>query len=547
MAQIQTESFSCSVCLELLKEPVTVPCGHSYCRMCISSFWDGENKKDVYSCPQCRETFTPRPVLMKSTMLAELVEELRKSRLQDDRCVQSFAAAEDVACDVCVGRKVKAFKSCLNCVASYCEEHLQPHHQSAAFKRHRLVNPSKKLQENICSRHDEVMKMFCRTDQQCICFLCSMEEHKGHHMVSAAVEHTERQRELQESQADIYKNIQDREKELQLLEEELKSIQLSADHSVQHSQQIITELIRVLHRRSSELEKEVRSKQQNEVSAVRALQEKLEQEISELKKRDAELQQISTTEDHIQFVLRYSSLSALSVSTHSAITHTHPHSCFQELTEHLHTILMEDWTKVCGTVERVKVLQLPEPTSRAGFLEYSQKITLDPNTAHTHLRLSQGNRKVTLMRNNQNYHRHPERFIEYPQVLSRESLTGRCYWEVEVGGGGVGVAVAYKSISRRGEGKECLFGCNDKSWTLECYKNKYTFIHNNICTKVSGPGSSRVGVYVDHTAATLSFYSVSDTMTLLHRVKTTFTEPLHMGIYIDYINIIGESAEICRL
>uniref|UniRef100_A0A8C5GJF3 Tripartite motif-containing protein 16-like n=1 Tax=Gouania willdenowi TaxID=441366 RepID=A0A8C5GJF3_GOUWI len=214
MAQIQTESFSCSVCLEPLKEPVTVPCGHSYCRMCISRFWDGEKEKDVYSCPQCRETFTARPVLMKSTMLAELVDQLKEMSVKDAAGGPSFDAAEDVACDVCVGRKVKAFKSCLNCVASYCEEHLQPHHQSAALKRHTLVNPSKKLQENICSRHDEVMKMFCRTDQQFICFLCSMEEHKGHHLVSAAAEHTERQRELQESKADIYKNIQDREKEL---------------------------------------------------------------------------------------------------------------------------------------------------------------------------------------------------------------------------------------------------------------------------------------------------------------------------------------------
>ncbi|XP_028314319.1 E3 ubiquitin/ISG15 ligase TRIM25-like [Gouania willdenowi] len=395
MAQIETESFSCSMCLELLKEPVTVPCGHSYCRTCISSFWDGEKKKIVYSCPQCRETFTQRPVLMKNTMLAELVEQLKKSRLQEAAGGPSFAATEDVACDVCAGRKVKAFKSCLNCVASYCEEHLQPHHQSAAFKRHRLVDPFKKLQEIVCSRHDEVMKMFCRTDQQCICIICSMEEHKGHNMVSVIAESTERRRELQESRADINKNIQDRKKDLQLLEEQLKSIQLSADHTVQHSQQIITELIRLLHRRSSELEKEVRSKQQTEVSAVRVLQEKLEQEISELKERDAELQQISSTEDHIQFVLSYSSLSALSVSTHSSIIHTSHHSCFQEvtaavsqLTEHLHSILMEDWTKVCWTVERVNVLQPPEPTSRAGFLQYSQKITLDPNTAHKLLRIS---------------------------------------------------------------------------------------------------------------------------------------------------------------
>uniref|UniRef100_A0A8C5D5A9 E3 ubiquitin/ISG15 ligase TRIM25-like n=2 Tax=Gouania willdenowi TaxID=441366 RepID=A0A8C5D5A9_GOUWI len=544
---MRAEILALALCTEQIsprmKEPVTVPCGHSYCRTCISSFWDGEKEKDVYSCPQCRQTFTPRPVLMKNTMLVELVDQLKESRRQEAAGGPSFAAAEDVACDSCTKRKLKAFKSCLNCVASYCEEHLQPHYQSAAFKRHRLVDPSNKLQENICSRHDEVMKMFCRTDQQCICFLCSVKEHKGHNIVSAAAEHTERQRELQESRANIYKNIQDREKELQLLEEQLKSIQLSADHTVQHSQQIITELIRVLHRRSSELEKEVRSKQQTEVNAVRALQEKLEQEISELKKRDAELQQISTTEDHIQFVLSYSSLSALSVSTHSSITHTHPHSCFQELTEHLHTILMEDWTKVCGTVERVKVLQLPEPTSRAGFLQYSQKITLDPNTAHRLLRLSKGNRKVTFILNNPDHH--PDRFTECPQVLSRESLTGRCYWEVEVEVREecVSVGVAYKSISRN-----CEFGSNDKSWMLQCSHNTYTFIHNNISTKVSGPVSSRIGVYVDHTAATLSFYSVGDTMTLLHRVNTTFTEPLHAGLYIPYsVLFTGANAELCKL
>uniref|UniRef100_A0A8C5E4E7 Uncharacterized protein n=1 Tax=Gouania willdenowi TaxID=441366 RepID=A0A8C5E4E7_GOUWI len=291
-----TETMSCSICLDLLKEPVTVPCGHNYCRTCISSFWDGEKeKKNNYSCPQCMKKFTERPDLVKNIMLAELVEEKKKNRRQDDPDDQRFAAAEDVACDVCTERKLKASKSCLNCVASYCENHLQPHHESrklkasksclncvasycekhlqphgesAALKRHKLVDPSKKIQEKICSRHDEVMKMFCRTDQQCICIICSMEEHKDHDMVSAAAERTEKQRELQESRADIYKNIQDREKDVELLKEQEKTINLSADQTVEHSEQMFTELIRLLHQRSSELEKEVRSKQQTEVSAV---------------------------------------------------------------------------------------------------------------------------------------------------------------------------------------------------------------------------------------------------------------------------------------
>uniref|UniRef100_A0A8C5E3V7 B box-type domain-containing protein n=1 Tax=Gouania willdenowi TaxID=441366 RepID=A0A8C5E3V7_GOUWI len=286
-------------------------------------------------------------------MLAELVEEKKKNRHQDDPDDQRFAAAEDVACDVCTERKLKASKSCLVCVASYCEKHLQPHHESAALKRHKLVDPSKKIQEKICSRHDEVMKMFCRTDQQCICIICSIEEHKDHDMLR----------------------------------------------------------------------------------------------------------------------------------------------------------------------------------TRAGFLKYSQEITLDPNTTQRKLRLSEGNRKVTLMEEDQLHPDHPDRFTGWSQVLSRESLTGRCYWEVEWRGGGVDVSVAYKSISRTGRGKECVFGLNHKSWMLICFPNSYTFYHNNIESLVSGPQSSRIGVYVDHTAGILSFYSVSETMTLLHRVITTFTEPLHAGVY----------------
>ncbi|XP_071346726.1 tripartite motif-containing protein 16-like [Trachinotus anak] len=547
---LDQEKFCCSICLDLLKDPVTLPCGHSYCMNCIKTHWDGQDEKKIYSCPQCRQTFTPRPVLGKNTMLADLVEELKKTGLQAAPADHCYAGPEDVACDVCTGRKLKAVKSCLVCLASYCEKHLRPHYEAAPLRKHKLVEPSKKLQENICSRQDEVMKMFCRTDQQCICYLCSVDEHKGHDTVSAAVERTERQRELQLSQQNIQQRIQDREKDVKLLQQEVEAINGSADKALEHSEKIFTQLIRLMEKRSSDVKQQIKSQQETEVSRVKDLQEKLEQEITELKRKDAELKQLSHTEDHNQFLHNYPSLSPLSQSTDSSSINICPLRYFEDVTaavselrDKLQDILRETWTNISLTVTQVDVLlSQPEPKTRADFLRYSQKFTLDPNTANTHLLLSEGNRKATVTSQEQSYSSHPDRFTSCYQVLSRESLTGCCYWEVEWRGGGVFVAVTYKNISRTGSWNECLFGYNDKSWALNCNQTSFLFSCNNIKTPVSGPQSSRVGVYLDHRAGILSFYSVSETMTVLHRVQTTFTQPLHAGLCV-----YGDTAELCKL
>ncbi|XP_026196970.1 tripartite motif-containing protein 16-like [Anabas testudineus] len=506
------QKFCCSVCLDLLKDPVTVPCGHSYCMNCIKTYWDEEDQRKTHSCPQCRQTFTPRPVLVKNTMLTDLLEELKKTGLQaapDDHC---YAGPEDVACDVCSRRKLNVSKSCLQCLASYCEEHLQPHYESPTFLKHKLVEPSKKLQENICSRHDEVMKMFCRTDQQCICYLCSVEEHKGHDTVSAAAERTEKQRELEGSRQKLQQRIQDREKDVKLLQQEVEAINHSAGKTVEESDKIFTDLICLMEKRRADLKQQIRSQQETEVSRVKELQEKLEQEISDLRRRDAELEQLSLTEDHSQFLQSYPSVSRLSEATDSSSINIRPLRYFEDVTAavtelryKLQDMLSETWTKISLSVTEVDVLlngsnlQLDLKT-RSGFLHYSCRITLDPNTAHTYLFLSEGNRKATLMSKQQWYRGHSDRFTSWQQVLSKQSLTGRCYWEVEWRGTGVYVAVSYKTPNTGGRVNECGFGRNDKSWALLCYMNNYTFLYNSVTSSVSGPPSSRIGVYLDHRA-----------------------------------------------
>ncbi|XP_042372492.1 stonustoxin subunit alpha-like [Plectropomus leopardus] len=184
-----------------------------------------------------------------------------------------------------------------------------------------------------------------------------------------------------------------------------------------------------------------------------------------------------------------------------------------------------------------------ELMNRAEFLEYSHQVTLDPNTANNFLVLSEGNRKISFHTKNQPYSRHPDRFIHIPQILGKDGMTGRCYWEVEMSSK-AGVAVAYKSISRSGDFDAHVFGFNEKSWALNC-DNGYTFRHESRSLSISGPKSSRIGVYLDHSAGILSFYSVSKALTLLHRVQTTFTEPLYAGLFLGGPN--GDTAEFCQL
>ncbi|CAL8292662.1 unnamed protein product [Arctogadus glacialis] len=152
-------------------------------------------------------------------------------------------------------------------------------------------------------------------------------------------------------------------------------------------------------------------------------------------------------------------------------------------------------------------------------------LTLDPNTAYRELSLSEDNRKVTKVREFQSYPDHPERFDYWPQVLGREALTGRCYWEVEWEGG-VNIGVTYIGITRRGEGGDSLLGGNNKSWSLDCSDYGYSARYNDSRTALPlrPAGSTRVGVYLDRPAGSLSFYRVSpggggssDTLTHIHR------------------------------
>ncbi|XP_067308868.1 finTRIM family, member 67 [Pseudorasbora parva] len=306
------DQFNCSICLDVLKDPVTIPCGHSYCKGCIKGYWDQDDYLGIYGCPQCRQSFAPRPVLGRNTMLADVVEKLKKTGLHAGPTPSDPTQAEpgDVECDVCSGKKNKAFKSCLVCLASYCETHLQPHYESPAFQKHKLVSPSKKIQEQLCSRHDKLLEVFCRTDQQCICYLCLTDEHKGHDSVLATTEMNEKKNALAEMQRTSQQTIHEREKELADLRQATQMLTLSAQTALEESERIFTELVCSIERRRAEVKELIRGQERAAVSQAEALLQQLEQEITELKKRHGELGELSQTEDHIAFLQNCKSLCA---------------------------------------------------------------------------------------------------------------------------------------------------------------------------------------------------------------------------------------------
>ncbi|KAG9328413.1 hypothetical protein JZ751_014018, partial [Albula glossodonta] len=380
---LDQDQFSCPICLDLLKDPVTIPCGHSYCMGCIKGCWDQDDHTGVYSCPQCRQTFTPRPVLGRNTVFADLVDKLKKTRLQAAPSAHCYAGPGDVVCDFCTGRKLKAVKSCLVCLASYCETHLQPHYESPAFKKHKLVQATENLQEKICSQHGKLLEVYCRTDQQCVCLLCLLDEHKGHDTVSAAAERTEKQKELGVTQRKFQQRIQEREKELQDLRQAVQSLTRSAQAAVEDSERIFTELIRSIERRRSEVKELIRDQEKAAVSRAERLLERLEQEIAELRRRDAELEQLSHTEDHIHFLQSCQSVCTPpgpgdlpSITVNSHLSFEAVRKCVSELKDRLEDFCKGELVKISQSVKEVHIV---EPRTREDFLQCESEIKLKLN------------------------------------------------------------------------------------------------------------------------------------------------------------------------
>ncbi|XP_050982141.1 tripartite motif-containing protein 16-like protein isoform X2 [Labeo rohita] len=348
--------------------------------------------------------------------------------------------------------------------------------------------------------------------------------------------------EIKIMQRTFRKRIQQREKDLQQLREASKSYKGSAQAAVEESEQNFSELIRSIQKCSSEFTQRIRDQEQSALSRADGGLEQMEQEINDLRRRDAELEQLSHTQDHAQFLKTFQALSSPPEAKevpNIPFTSLFSFDGLRESVRQLRDKLEDSCKEELKTIsERVTFTNLVSRT-RNDLLQYYRPLTLDLNTVHQCIRLSDSNRMITFINNSFSmyaelpYPDHPERFDNCCQVLCREGVHTRSYWEIEWSGS-VCIAVSYKSIRRKGWGNQCEFGFNDQSWNFSNSPSRNFFVHNSVATELPvKPISSRIGVFVDHSAGTLSFYSVSDTMDLIHTVQTIFTYPLYPGFGLD--------------
>ncbi|XP_073468228.1 E3 ubiquitin/ISG15 ligase TRIM25-like [Aquarana catesbeiana] len=585
------KELECSVCLNIYTDPVILKCGHNYCRDCIGRVWDTQEGSGGYSCPECREEFQDRPALHRNITLRNIVENFQSTHPDQEE--------SGVFCTYCIHTPIPAVKSCLMCEASLCDNHLRVHSKSP---EHVLCDPTTSLENSKCSVHKKVLEYYCTEDSTCICVSCCLIGDHISHKKESLVEASEmKKKKLRNVLKKLITEREEMEKRVQSLQEHRRKVQGEADDETER----VTVLFRDLRRRLEDLEKRVLrdiSGQAERISGIiNDLVQDLEIKKEELSRKMGDIEELCNMTDPLT-VLQESDTGDLCDTEdgddedrerHDKLLHDGgdldvggiSHTLHTGLSDIMSGVIVEkcpgthvyphSTTKGKGHINAEPSRRLPQPSptiqpSRrhpqpSSTIQHShlqarrpnigvvqQKfgvsgvtdILLDVRTAANYLHISDDRKTASWSSSHQNRPETPERF-QCPQVMSSQRFSsGRHYWEVDVGGSLYGiVGMFYPSIDRR-RGQSWI-GYNKKSWGLERWGgNHYSVIHDSNKTPLPGGVSSkRVRIDLDYEARRISFYDLCDPIRHLHTFTTTFTEPLHAGVYVwggdGYIKICG--------
>uniref|UniRef100_A0A8C0Y0C0 E3 ubiquitin-protein ligase TRIM39-like n=1 Tax=Cyprinus carpio carpio TaxID=630221 RepID=A0A8C0Y0C0_CYPCA len=497
-----SEEIQCSVCLDVFTDPVSTPCGHNFCKICLNKCWDNSQ---TCSCPYCKETFKQRPDLKINTTLRELVDHCKK---------KSPEKKPEVLCDFCEERKLKALKSCLVCQSSYCETHLEPHLRVTRLKKHKLMDPVSNLEDYICQKHERPLDLFCRDDQTCVCSFCTETDHKNHNTVPIEEESQEKKTELMKTQKDVQLMIQNRIKKIQDIKHSAEVRKRNTEKEKAVRVELFTDLIRSIERHQTELLEMMEEQQKAAEKQEQELIEELEQEITELKMRNTELEQLSHTEDHLHLLQDFSSLlntrnwPEISMKTHESLE-----------------TLRRALTQLKDTID--EKLTLTVSTELKWMQQYAVDVTLDPDTAHPNLILSDDGKQVRDGDIEQKLPDTPERFDYCVNVLGKEGFSsGRFYFEVQVKGKTEwDLGVVRESINRKGQ---IRLSPSDGYWTVGLRNgDEYKAGEDTPVSLSLRVKPQRVGVFVDYEEGLVSFYDVESSSHIYSFTAQSFTEKLY--------------------
>ncbi|XP_060885755.1 E3 ubiquitin-protein ligase TRIM39-like [Labrus mixtus] len=509
---LSEEQFLCSICLDVFTDPVSIPCGHNFCKSCITHHWD---VNDQCECPMCKDVFEKRPQLRVNTFISEMAAQFRQSAVK--KCsrmsLKKNTNSGEVLCDVCTESKLKALKSCLMCLTSYCETHLEIHQNMTGPTKHELVDPVENLQDRMCEGHSRPLEMFCKTDQMCVCLSCTESNHKLHCIVPLMEQFEKKKAELSETETEIQKMIKERHLKIQEMKDSVELSRADTDREKSDSVQVFTALIRSVEEGLAQLLDLLEEKQKTTEEKAEGFIKELEDEISELMKRNTEVEQILSTEDHLQFLQNLPSLNPDHPPTEDW-TEVRVHSSYEGMVRSAVAQLEEKLS------EEVKK-QLESELRR--IQQYAVDVTLDPDTAYPFLILSDDGKQVYYGKR-KNLPDNPERFSMTACVLGKQSISaGKFYFEVEVKNKSKwDLGVARGSINR----KETISPRLETGpWVLMLRNGgDYKAVGGVLLSLKSKP--QKVGVFVDYEEGVVSFYDVDAAALIYSFTGCNFTEKL---------------------
>ncbi|XP_056131896.1 E3 ubiquitin-protein ligase TRIM39-like [Lampris incognitus] len=509
--------FHCSICLDVFREPVSIPCGHTFCKTCITDYWDG----NVCQCPLCKRTLHSKPDMFVNVLLAEMAAKFTKSAKKKTVNIQHLQPSNtgEVFCDICTEDRLQALKSCLVCLASYCQIHLEPHGRVASLKRHILINPVENPKDRVCDNHERPLELFCKTDQTCVCQFCTELDHRTHDMVPLEEECRERRDQWRKRRAEIQQIIEDCQKKVSEIIYSAELSKKQAKQEISDTIEVFTALVAYIQASQTELIETIDKEQSAVERRAKYLIEELEKEIADFKERALEVEQLLYHEDLLYLIQRAPSLPVHSSNrdwSDISIQRDQSLGNISMSLVKLRETLGEEMGKLCDEFELKRVQQ------------YAVDVTLDPDTAHPQLILSEDGKEVLIGNGEKNLPVSPKRFSYCFCVLGKQSFSsGRLYYyEIEVNWKTEwDLGVATESAKRKGK---IILIPENGYWAISLRDgNRYRACTDPIETLTVKGRPQKVGVLVDYEVHLVSFYDVEARAHIYSFYGCNFTEFLY--------------------